>query len=631
MKIRIALLACALALSLPISAQPRADVRPLGKGAQHAAVDAASGRLFVAHGAGRSDAASVSMVDANGRVTPVLHGPGAAHIAVSARHRRAIAAHPSSNEATVIDIDTMQARTVLTGIAPSRVLLAESRGFAYVLGKGMAGASGSVTEIDLRSGLARTFALPIPSPTEAVLDASGTHLFAIGSIVQAGASPVGVLLSFDLAAKSVKSVSHDIGRNPRHLLASAAFAEVYVVSHIERDGETRRVLYVMGSDGLVMRRVMLLPPALEAGAADIDAQTNQLYLLDAAEERMTIVDTAWAEVRTVALEARGAALAVNALARRVIVSFDSTGQAGVFSMAGERLDTLAVGRAVPSSSQHLVVDPASGVVHLANGNVGSVVSLRMPADAAPVAVDFTDLWFDPKQPGWGVFLDQQGGTVFATLFTHDPAGHPTWLFMSNGARQPDGAFSGDLHRTRGPLAEALKNVSAVGSLRFEPGLDASRATLTYYVDGGLHTRSVQRFRSGDAPRACRWRVDGHNNPREVADFTALWSNPADPGWGLALSHQGATAFGVLFTYDEQNRPTWAVMSSGKLDAQGAFVGDVYRAAGEKIEAAGQMALSFSGAERGVLRYRLGGLDFRGPIIRQSFSRLTSHCKETVPR
>lgn len=632
MKNRIALLAFAFALapSLPVSAQPRADVLPLGKGARHAAVDAASGRLFVAHGAGRGDAASVSVVEASGRVTPVVHGPGAEHIAVSARHRRAIAAHPASNEATVIDIDTMHARTVFTGIAPSRVLLAEDRGFAYVLGSGMPGASGSVTEIDLRSGLARTFALPIPSPAAAVLDASGTHLFAMGSIAQPGASSMGVLLSFDLVAKSVKAVSHGIGRNPRHLLASAAFDEVYVVSHVERDGETRRVLYVLGNDGLVMRRIMLLPPALEAGAADIDTQTNQLYLLDTAEERLTIVDTPWAEVRTVALESRGAALAVNALARRVIVSFEATGQAGVFSMAGERLDTLGVGRAVSASSQHLAVDAASGMVHLANGTVGSVASLRMPADPAPIAVDFTDLWFDPKQPGWGIFIDQQGATVFATLFTHDPAGHPTWLFMSNGARQPDGSFSGDLHRTRGPLAEALKNVGAVGSLRFEPGRDGNRAMLTYYVDGGLHTRSVQRFRSGGAPRDCRWRVDGHDVALEPADFTALWSNPADPGWGLALSHQGGKAFAVLFTYDEQNRATWVVMPSGKLDAQGAFAGEVYRAAGEKIETAGHMALSFSGADRGILRYRLGGLDFRGPIIRQSFSRLASHCRETVP-
>jgi hypothetical protein len=165
----------------------------------------------------------------------------------------------------------------------------------------------------------------------------------------------------------------------------------------------------------------------------------------------------------------------------------------------------------------------------------------------------------------------------------------------------------------------------VGSLRFEPAPGGNHATLVYYVDGGLHTRTVQRFRLGDAPRTCRWSVDAHKVPRGSANFTALWSNPADPGWGLAVSHQGERAFAMLFTYDEQNRATWTVMSSGKLDDEGAFVGDVYRAAGEKIESVGRMALSFSSADRGVLRYRLDDLDFRGPIIRQSFSRLTSHC------
>jgi hypothetical protein len=70
--------------------------------------------------------------------------------------------------------------------------------------------------------------------------------------------------------------------------------------------------------------------------------------------------------------------------------------------------------------------------------------------------------------------------------------------------------------------------------------------------------------------------------------------------------------------------------TGVLERGKPFAGDVYRSVGEKLEIAGQMALSFSSADRGVLRYRLGGLDFRGPIIRQSFSRLTSHCRETVP-
>lgn len=622
--------ALAIALSLPALALAlqRPEILPLGKGALHAAVDPASGRLFVAHGGmARADGVSVSVVDPNGRVAPLTFGPGATHIALSARHRRAVAVHPSSNQATIVDLDTLQARTVITGISPSRAIVSDNRGFAYVIGKGPAieTGSGSVTEIDLRTGFARTFPLPGFGPEGAIAHPAGARVFVFGTTPSSGSGPrAGYIQSFDMLTRSASGAPAPIGHMPRHVLAAANGEEIYVVGHLQVDDDMRRVLFVMDANDLATKRILPLPDARDGGRADLDPETNQIYLLDPAEERLVIVDPASGQSRTVALEAPGAALAVNALTRRVMVSFDTLGQAGIFSMSGERLDTVSLGRAPAPGQHHIAVDGGSGFAHVTNGHMGTVARLPAPADAAPVVVDFTDLWFDPRQPGWGVFLDQQGAAAFATLFTHDPTGHPTWLFMSNGLRQPDGAFAGDLHRTRGPLAEALKNVVAVGTMRFEP-VTRDRATLTYYVDGGLHTRNVQRFRTGDAPRSCRWMVDGHKAASDTANFTSLWSNPADPGWGLAVSHQGDEAFGVLFTYDEQNRATWAVMSTRKLDAQGAFAGDVYRAVGERLEAVGRMSLAFSNADRGMLRYRLGGLDFRGPVIRQTFGRLTSHC------
>jgi DNA-binding beta-propeller fold protein YncE len=623
------LIACALAiaLSLPAAALSRPEILPVAKGALHAAADPASGRLFVAHGGmGRADGVSLSVADPNGRVTPIAFGPGATHIALSARLRRAVAVHPSSNQATIVDLDTLQARTVITGISPSRAILSEGRGFAYVIGKGPAieTGSGSVTEIDLRTGFARTFPLPGFSPEGAIAHPAGTRLFVFGTTPNSSGPGAGYIQSFDMLTRSADGAPAPIGHMPRHVLASAHDEEIYVVGHLQVDESLHRVLFVMDANTLATRRILPLPDASDAGRADLDPQTNQIYLLDPADERLAIVDPASGQWRAVALEAPGAALAVNAITRRVLVSFDTLGQAGIFSMAGERLDTLSLGRAPAPGKHYIAVDGASGLAHVTNGQMGTVVRVPPPADAEPAVVDFTDLWFDPRQPGWGVFIDQQGAAAFATLFTHDPGGHPTWLFMSNGLRQPDGSFSGDLHRTRGPLAEAVKNVAAVGTMRFEPQA-RDRASLTYYVDGGLHTRNVKRFRTDDASRNCRWMVDGHKAARDRTNFTSLWSNPADPGWGLAVSHQGDAAFGVLFTYDEHNRATWAVMSAGKLDPQGAFAGDVYRAVGDRLEAVGHMSLAFSSADHGVLRYRLGGLDFRGPVIRQTFGRLTSHC------
>jgi DNA-binding beta-propeller fold protein YncE len=625
---RVVLLTCAIALMLPLPSRAlqRAEVLSLPRGAVHAAADPESGRLFVAHaGAARVDASALSVVEPNGRVIPVVFGAGATHIALSARHRRAVAVHPATNQATMIDIDTLEARTVMTGIGPLRAVVAESRGFAYVIAKGPAAGAGSVTEIDLRSGFARTFPVPRFTPEDGAANAAGTRLFMTGTGHDSAPSAA-LLQSFDLLTRTAAGAPVPIGTMPRHILASAHGEEMYVVGHLARDGTLRRVLFVMDALDLATRRLILLPDARDPGRAALDAVTNQVYLLDPAEERLAIVDPVSADVRTIALEAPGAALAVNGPARRVIVSFDTLAQAGVFSMSGDRLDTLAIGRTPGAgpARHHIAVDGGSARAHVTNGPAGSVTSLRPAASIAPAAVDFTDLWFDPSRPGWGVFVDQQGGTIFATLFTHDAAGQPAWLFMSNGLRQPDGSFSGDLHRTRGPLAEALKNVTTAGSMRFEPEA-GDRATLTYYVDGGLHTRSVRRFRLGEAPRDCRWQVDRHKAPSRAGNFTALWSNPADPGWGLAVSHQGDAIFAVLFTYDEQNRATWAVMPGGKLHPQEGFAGEVYRAVGERIEDAGHMSLSFPGADHGVLRYRLGGVDFRGPVIRQTFSRLTSRC------
>ena len=71
---------------------------------------------------------------------------------------------------------------------------------------------------------------------------------------------------------------------------------------------------------------------------------------------------------------------------------------------------------------------------------------------------------------------------------------------------------------------------------------------------------------------------GNTSYRSIAkaNFTALWSNPTDPGWGVAVSHRAQGIFAVLFTYDDENRPAWMVMSRGKQIAPGAFTGELYR-------------------------------------------------------
>ncbi len=602
------------ALRLPAAALAQPDALPVGHGADRAALDPVSGRLFVAHPGGEpaADGMSIAVIERNGRTVglPVTASP--AHVAVSAAFRRAVVVHPAGSYATLIDTDTLLTRTVPTGMNPMHAIVVEKTGLAYVLGRGAGSAAGmgTLTEIDLRSGIARTYPVHGFVPESAAANASGTRLFVVGSIAptSSGWRP-GYVQAFDTVARAMLAEPVSVGLAPRHVVASAIGEELFAIGHLDQDGGVRPTLFVLDAATLVVRRVLLLPEGPDAqsrgtpfwGLARLDATGERMYLLDEAQERLLVTTPGSGHTRVVDLEARPSGLVVNAASGAVLVAFESLGYAGVFSASGERLDSLPTAR------------------------VAGVPVLRPPlGDSAPTLVNFTDLWVDPLRTGSGLFVDHQGTTLFATLFTHDPSGNPSWLFMSNGARQPDGSFMGDLYRTRGPVAEAVKNVAAVGSLRFVPGRDGS-ATLIYYADGSLHTRLLQRFRVNDTARECRWSVGAAGAFGQRTNFTALWSNPADPGWGLAVAHQGEAAFAVLFTYDESNRASWAVMSGGKRTAAGAFAGDLYRAASGKVERVGSLALGFSSRDNGVLRYRLSGLDFQAPIIRQSFSRLTTDC------
>src|SRR4051812_7271137 len=47
------------------------------------------------------------------------------------------------------------------------------------------------------------------------------------------------------------------------------------------------------------------------------------------------------------------------------------------------------------------------------------------------------------------------------------------------------------------------------------------------------------------------------------DFSDLWWNPNESGWGLNLvQHATSKVFGVMYTYEAPNRPLWLVITEG---------------------------------------------------------------------
>jgi hypothetical protein len=135
----------------------------------------------------------------------------------------------------------------------------------------------------------------------------------------------------------------------------------------------------------------------------------------------------------------------------------------------------------------------------------SLFRRALAALAATIAIpaaagQYTDLWFNPQQSGWGVNVVQQLETAFVTLFTYGPDGKPTWYFASDArVTAYAGAlplFSGTLYRSEGswhggPFDPTRFKSVAVGTIDLEL-LGKSSMRVHTLIDGVRDTREVVR-------------------------------------------------------------------------------------------------------------------------------------------
>ena len=112
------------------------------------------------------------------------------------------------------------------------------------------------------------------------------------------------------------------------------------------------------------------------------------------------------------------------------------------------------------------------------------------------AVDYTDLWWNANESGWGISLTQQFNIIFAAWFTYDSAGLPTWYVASNCTITND-ACSGALYRVNGgspltvPWGGAGRVVTPVGNIDITFS-SAGSATMRYTLDGVAGTKVLTR-------------------------------------------------------------------------------------------------------------------------------------------
>jgi hypothetical protein len=250
--------------------------------------------------------------------------------------------------------------------------------------------------------------------------------------------------------------------------------------------------------------------------------------------------------------------------------------------------------------------------------------------ASTPAPNYTGLWWIPTESGWGINTNHQGDVLFATLFTYATDGEALWLVASNLARQPDGSFTGQLFRTRGPpyftspWTPSTVQASAVGTMTWRFN-SVTSAQLVYTFEGRTVTKNVVRQDFASPVPICTPTTASRASETNYQDL--WWGGQSESGWGINFTHQGTTIFGTLFNYDNAGRDIW-LFSAMARQGDGSFNGLMYFANGPayftqpwtpiRTTELGAMTFRPTSGDRGTLTYNVGSTQIVKSILRQDF-------------
>src|ERR1700674_1392109 len=96
--------------------------------------------------------------------------------------------------------------------------------------------------------------------------------------------------------------------------------------------------------------------------------------------------------------------------------------------------------------------------------------LLLTASAQAAATDYTDIWYNPNESGWGVNVVQSDTFMFLTFFIYGADSKPTW-FTGQVTLDASTNFNGTLFATTGTyyiLPWAGASAVAAGTVSFQP-------------------------------------------------------------------------------------------------------------------------------------------------------------------
>lgn len=267
------------------------------------------------------------------------------------------------------------------------------------------------------------------------------------------------------------------------------------------------------------------------------------------------------------------------------------------------------------------------------GQTGSV-----PATAPAPTFNVHGLWWndpDNSEAGWGVNLSHHGNIIFLSWFTYDTAGTSMWLFMSNAAKTGTNTYAGEIYRSTGAPFDAYDPSRfsgpsvGNGALTFT---DAGHGRFTYTVNSITQTKQIKRYIFGTVPTC-------DQSGAAATNFTDLWGNTGEAGWGVNVVQQDNIVFASWFTYGSDGRGIWLFGSSLTRTSGNIFSGDLYRSmSGPAFNTthwgatpvvapkAGTATLSFTSASAGTFTYTVGTATQTKNIARNVHSLPATTCR-----
>jgi hypothetical protein len=249
--------------------------------------------------------------------------------------------------------------------------------------------------------------------------------------------------------------------------------------------------------------------------------------------------------------------------------------------------------------------------------------------------NYSDSWWNAKESGWGITITDHDTNAFVQWYTYDQSGHNQKYVIPGGTFSNDKCrFSGAIQHVTGPswtLAafdpnQVSRTIVGSATIDFCPlGVPAGTIVFNYNVDGVVGSKQLTRLPFGnDVPRR------GGTANTGASDFTDLWWNPSESGWGVSVTQHGNNIFFRIFVYDTDGRPLLFVVPGVTFNSATSFTGALQLTTGPWFGSnpfdpnqvvrttAGSATLTFSDADNGVLSYTVNGVTKTKSITRMAF-------------